>query len=268
MNSQLKQTIKNVIFLWGAISLGLIVSILLYLRISSLYHNNERPPKLKESLHEKTFGDIGLSIIGNYDNKEPQILINITQKNNKIVENYLLPTHEKGFDYVRFNDSLISPAGPGKYRIMLFTVADECDNSSNQVWFLSYDGHMKFIRLDNLFNMRRPKSGNGPIFGNKHLRFPYIGEIDNRLYVIPVEINANDAITIAPLLNNRGTALLRTDFEHDVAYISAELKKFPDQSSTEAARNRSFMSYDKFIKKFNDVQLDFKEALQGSSISW
>lgn len=268
MNSQLKQTIKNVIFLWGAISLALIVSVLLYLRISSYFHHNERPAKLKESLHEKTFGDVALNIIGNYGNKEPEILISISQKNKRIVENYLLPTHEKGFDYVRFNDSLISPAGPGKYRIMLFTVADDCENSSSQVWFLSYDGHMKFIRVDDLYDMRRPESGNGPIFGNKHFRFPYIGESDKGQYVVPVEINPQMTIKIASLLNDRGASLLRTDFEREVANINNELKKFPDKSATEAARNRAFMPHEQFMEKFHDVQQEFNEALQGNSIAW
>ena len=168
MNSRLKQTIKNVVFLWGAISLGLIISVLLYLRISSFFHNNERPIKTAETLHDKTFGNLRLTVVGKYENKEPEVLISMTQENKSIVENYLLPTHEKGFGYVRFYDSLVIPAKHDKYRIMLFTVADECDNSSNQVWFLSLDGHMKLIRVDNLFNMRRSKSGSGPIFGNKH----------------------------------------------------------------------------------------------------
>src|SRR5574341_1348745 len=268
MDTGFKQTMKNVVFLWGAISLGLIIIIMLYMMTSNIRHHNKLQEKTEETLHEKTFGDVKLVIVGKYGNKDPEVVISVTRNNKQIISNYVLPTHENGFDYVRFFDSNVSPVEPGKYHIMLFTVADDCEHPSNQVWFLSLDDQMKFIKVHDLFEMRRSESGEGSIIGNKHFRLPYVHGCNNRQYVVPAEVNAKGVITIANLLNDRGANLLRADFEKDVTCIHNKLSQFPDQSKTEAARVRSFLPYDQFMKKLNSVQQEFNETLKSSFHSW
>ena len=267
MSTSFKQTMKNVVFLWGAISLGIIILVVLYMMTSNIRHYNKQPEKSQETLHEKSFGDIKLNIIAKYGNQEPAVLINMTQNNKKMIENYLLPTHEKGFDYVHFDDSLVIQVEPSKYHIMLFTNG-ELEDSSSQIWFLSFDGHIKFIRVDDLFDMRRSKSNVNSILGNKHFQLPYISGCDNKPYIVPVEIDAKNVIKITHLLNDRAADLLRDDFEKDIACIHSKLSEFPDQSKTEAARIRAFVPYDQFVKNVSAIQRDLDETLKGSSTSW
>jgi hypothetical protein len=250
-SSSWKQTIKNIVFLWGAISLSIVILIISALFISNnCYFINKGPEKSEESIHESTFGDIKLGIVRKYGT-EPEVLINLTRKDKKIISNYLLPTQETGTDFDVI-DSLVIPWETGKYHIMLFAVNGEFE-TSNLVWFLSFDGDMKLIRVDNLFEMRRPKSDKTSIIGNKRFALVHPGGFEQKRYSVPVEIKVAETIMIAPLLNDRGINLMKADFEKDLAGRREKLENEPDQSNLEV---------------LDHLQQKFNESLSKNTIPW
>ena len=125
-NSIWKTTLKSIVFLWGAISLGLITLVILFLIISNNINFSKGPKLADKTIHQATFGDVKLDMVRKYGDKEPEIFISMTDKDKNIVSNYLLPTRGTDFGYMDINDSIVLPSAKGKYRIMLFTVSGEC----------------------------------------------------------------------------------------------------------------------------------------------
>ncbi len=250
-SSSWKQTIKNIVFLWGAISLSMVIIIISVLFISNSCHFfNKGPEKSEETIHESTFGDIKLGIVRKYGT-EPEVLINMTRKDKKIISNYLLPTQETGTDFDVI-DSMVIPWEASKYHIMLFAVNGEFE-TSNLVWFLSFDGDTKLIRVDNLFEMRLPKSDKTSIIGNKRFALIHPGGFEQKRFSVPVEINVAETIMIAPLLNDRGINLMKVDFEKDLESRREKLKNDPDQSKLEI---------------LDHLHQKFHESLSKNTIRW
>lgn len=105
-------------------------------------------------------------------------------------------------------DSMIIPLGDGKYGIVLFYKAEECDFASYVIDLFTYGNGIKFIETITTTESYQLDSASA-LFATLPVNAPYVSGFKSWGFSIPVEIRVGREIIITPLLTREGIALIQ-----------------------------------------------------------
>lgn len=254
MHMGIKTILKNILLVWGMISLLIVIVICVLLGVMMIKQHKRLNIDYQLSMDEKTFGDFTLKTTKN-DTAEPDIInITLEQKGIKILDDYRLPIENYGLNYgVRIDSVIVVKRGQGGNGVILITNYSECACESNDqyLWFLSQiDKKIELNDVLELSDFRLSLEKENTYWGNSHF---YIDESPRAHYSFPIEIAISDNVTIRPLLDKSGIKTLKSSFEVDLKHYFDMLNKSGDTSE---------------LRRYRTIKEKFEKIIAGKTIKF
>ena len=251
MNKFLK-ILKIVVLVWGAISLTLIVSLVIWgLIVSRPGHRTSEKPQ--DTVYEKQLDEMNVKVVQKISDNSDDVLVSLTRAGRPIVSNYHLPVKKYHIEYPRFHDAAILFGNERDYRLVLYSSDDYEDESTDQVWVLKGNNRMELVEMVEMGGMHKIDGDETILLGNKHVALPYYGDFAYVRFVIPVEVRIGNAITVSPLVNQNGVELMKQVFDREAQKRLEKLRKSPDAD---------------MLKRHEDAMRKFSEVIAEKNISY
>jgi hypothetical protein len=230
---------KVIVFVWGALTLALIVYGLITTFVMPLFkgHSNQAAQApAEEVMFEKKDGGLTLVVKRKETPEGPDAyLITLSRDNKPVVQNYRLPTQKYHLDFVRVYDASIVPGRENEIRLVLYSNSDEGEgNSDSQLWFLKVTDAMSVREVITLSDVHTSEDTRGMmVLGNKRFGIPFQEGFQSEPFVVPVMVRAGDSISISPLLSSAGADALHTALEQEIKARMAKLSKDKEEKHGE-----------------------------------
>lgn len=259
------KVLKVIIFIWGALTLALILGTILYVNISERMTARSVSQEPTDEVYEKTFEDIRLTVTHKRGDESGKVLVNLSKAGVSLARNYALPIKKYNLEWFQASDADIIRVTDNEYRIVLYGSGDEDEEFSyDSVWFLKYKNELKVVEVVNLSQMRRINDLDMVILGHKNVGLPSQEDFEHVGFRIPIEVRVGNSIQITPLLSQNGIRLIKKVFNEEAQKrmdaVRAQKDKAKDKDKEEDGRET--------LKQVNRALNNLNEAIEEKTVSY
>ena len=251
------KVLKVIVFIWGALSLGTIITTILYVNISERLTSRTVPDETDE-VYEKSSDGIKLKVTHKRREESGKVLLDLSKAGASLARTYALPLKKYNVEWLHVSDSEIIRVNENEYRIILYGSSDEdAEFSHNSVWFLKYQNQLKVVEVVNLAGMRKLNDLDLVILGHKSVGLPYQEDYDHVGFQIPIEVRVNNSVQVTPLLTQTGIGLMKKVFDGearkrmDKLRASKDKETDPDNAETQELIKDALKEFDEAIQDKN-----------------
>jgi type II secretory pathway pseudopilin PulG len=251
------KVVKVIIFIWGALTLALVLYGLLAAFVVPLFKgqtNQQATASAEETVLEKKEGSYKLLVKQKESEGTNEYLLTLSKDDQPLVRNYILPTLKYKLEYINIYDATILPGRENECRIVLYSVfADDENQSEGHVWFLKSAATMTVREVISLSDVHQSVSDGLLILGNKRFGMPNQKTFRSEGFVVPIMIQVGNNISVSTLLSSTGADALRRALDQE---IKARLAALSDDKEN------------KHGEQYQKVKKEMSEALSEKVIAY